>query len=60
MPALAKKAPAKTTTKKEKTKRREKPATASTLTQQLIRRADKVSLPRAKPAHLSLVDEQEK
>ena len=60
MPALAKKAPVKATTKKEKAKRQEKQAAASTLARQLIRRVNKVSLPRAKPAHLSLVDAPEK
>jgi len=60
MPALAKKAPVKATTKKEKAKRQEKQAAASSLARQLIRRANKVALPRAKLAHLSLVDAPEK
>jgi hypothetical protein len=60
MPALAKKVPAKTTTKKEKAKRQEKHAVSSSLARQLIRRANTVALPRAKPAHLSLVDAPEK
>lgn len=60
MPALAKKAPAKSTAKKEKTKRPDKSAVTSALARKLIRRAEKVALPRARPAHLALVDISEK